>query len=397
MVQRELPLSKLLGERSSAFLFGARGVGKTNAALTWIAALKQKRRQVHEVNLLQTDAFERYLKEPRLFREEIEFQLKSTEFLTVFVDEIQKLPKLLDEVHGLLESRKARVRFLLTGSSSRKLKRDGANLLAGRAMTLRMHPLTSREWEAPLGSILRLGSLPGMVIANESPEMGLRSYVSTYLREEIQQEAQIRRLDAFARFLEVAAQYHTKVINASDMGRAAGVSSHTISTYFEILQDTLLGFTVPGWNASVRKQLRITPKFYFFDNGVANALRGEVSVAVREGTSRFGELFEAWLVQEMFRLNDYRSLDLKFSYWRTNTQVEVDIIVSRGLGQPLAAIEIKSSTAPQAKEVVGLSRFAEDYPKVPRYCFCRTPKPFKKDGVEFLPWTQGLKVVEFLS
>jgi predicted AAA+ superfamily ATPase len=393
MLKRELNISKLRGSKSSAFLFGARGVGKTHLAAAWIAALKKSGAAVQEINLLHTDTFERYLKHPALFREELELHLKRGAALTVFVDEIQKLPALLDEVHALLETHKSKVRFLLTGSSARKLKRDRANLLAGRALTLRLHPLTCREVELPLKTLLRLGSLPGMVVDNESPEMSLRSYVSTYLREEIQQEAQVRRLDAFARFLEIAAQYHGKIVNASEIAKAAGVSSNTIATYFDILQDTLLGWMIPGWNASVKKQLRTTPKFYLFDNGVANALRGELGIEMRESSSRFGDLFEAMVIQEMRRLNDYLAMDLKFSYWRTNAGLEVDIIISRGMGRPLAAIEIKSASAPDSTDVSALRSFHDEYPGVPRFCYCRTPRAFKRDGIHFMPWQEGLALL----
>lgn len=198
--------------------------------------------------------------------------------LMVFVDEIQKVPALLDEIHSLYQTYRKTVRFLLSGSSARKLKRVGANLLAGRALTLRLHPLIEDEFSQTTAQNSRLGSLPGIVIDNEAPEQALRSYVSTYLKEEIQQEALVRKVEAFARFLEVAGQYHGEIINASNISKYAGVSSQTIADYLSILEDTLIAFRLPGWHASATKQLRVTPKLYLFDNGVATALRSEIFV-----------------------------------------------------------------------------------------------------------------------
>lgn len=366
-------------------LFGARGVGKTRLCKEYLQDQRSQNLRTLEYDLLHSETYERLLKQPHVFRLEVEAAVKKGN-LTVFIDEIQKVPALLDEVHSLIESFPKRVRFLLTGSSARKLKRADANLLAGRALALRLHPLTYEEFAQPIFQTTRLGTLPGVVIDNEAPEQTLRSYVSTYLKEEIQQESIVRKIDGFARFLEVAAQFHGEMMNASAIAKFAGVSSNTIADYFQILEDTLLGWRLPGWSASAVKQLRTTPKFYLFDNGVANALRGELNVRVIESSARFGKLFEALVIQELFRANDYRQLDFKFSYWRTNNDIEVDVIISRGAGKPIAALEIKSGQTPDKKEVIGLSRFAEDYPNVPLYCICRAPKPFERNGIEFVPF-----------
>ena len=392
MVKRTLNLSKILGNKSSALLFGARGVGKTALSLSFIQELREAQHSVLIYDLLHSDTYERYLKEPHLLRLEVAAAIKPNQMLLVLIDEVQKVPALLDEVHSLIETHKAKVRFLLSGSSARKLKRSGANLLAGRALNLHLHPLSSEELDIDLLRSLRLGSLPGIILDNDAPEMSLRSYVSTYLKEEIQQEAHVRRIDAFARFLEVAAQFHGEQINASTIAKSAGVSSQTIGEYFTILEDTLLGWRLQGWSASTYKQLRTTPKFYFFDNGVANALRGELGINLTERSGRFGKLFEAWVLQEMIRYNSYHNLDLKFSYWRTNSGIEIDVIVSRGAGHPIAAIEIKSTTSPEAKELVGLNRFHQDYPSAKRLCFCRTPRTFvDQSGVTFMNWREGIK------
>ncbi|NDC39431.1 MAG: ATP-binding protein, partial [Proteobacteria bacterium] len=379
-------LSKSLGKKTSALLFGARGVGKTRLCTEYLNNLEDSGGSVLRYDLLQNDMYQRFLKRPELFREEVEAYIRTTRSAVVFVDEVQKVPAILDEVHSLYEQFPGRVRFLLSGSSARKLRRVGANLLAGRAITLRLHPLLHSEFPQRTADNAQLGSLPGIVIENERPQDSLRSYVATYLKEEIQQEALVRKVDAFAKFLEVAGQYHGEILNASSLAAYAGVSSQTVAEYIDILEDTLLAWRLPGWHTSRTKQLRISPKLILFDNGVASALRGELGIETVESSSRYGKMFEARVIQECFRINDYETRDLKFSYWRTNNHMEVDLIVSRAAGRPLAAIEIKSSKAPEEKHVSGLKRFAQDYPTVPQFCVCQSPRPFKLGAIEVVPF-----------
>ena len=389
MLIRKLNLPNELGTNSSCLLFGARGVGKSQLCREFLATVQsEKIWTVHTYDLLHSDTFERFLKRPQMFRLEVEEQLKQSKALFVFVDEVQKIPELLNEAHSLYETYRGKVRFLLTGSSARKLRKSGVNLLAGRALNLKLHPFIISELVQPLPRQLRLGSLPGVIIDNEFPEQTLRTYVSSYLKEEIQQEALVRKLDSFARFLEVAVQYHGSVINATTIADYAGVTSQTIADYISILEDTLIAFQVHGWSASSTKQLRTTPKLYFFDNGVANALRGELSVEMVESSSRFGTFFEAFVIQECIRWNDYNHLDLKFSYWRTNNDIEVELIISRGAGRPLAAIEIKSTKHPEAKHLGGLMRFAEDYPNAKLYCISGAEHPYSLEGVQIVPYKQ---------
>lgn len=401
MLKRTLDLKALMGTKSSAFLLGARGVGKTQLA----KAFTHTQKHLLSYDLLKFSEFNRYLKNPSLLTKEIEEAISEkradrrvNDILFVWIDEIQKVPLLLDEIHSLIENNKGRLRFLLTGSSARKLKRVGANLLAGRALSLKLHPFTHQEIDFDRHDILRLGSLPGVIIDEESPELKLKSYVDTYLKEEIFAEALVRRVDAFSRFLEIAGQVHGEPINAHEIGKAAGVSGNTVKEYFQILEDTLIGWKLPGWNASVRKQLRTTPKFFFFDNGVANALRGELRIELREGSSRYGKLFEAWIVQELFRINDYWQLDLKFSYWQTNIGTEVDIIVSRGAGPPLIAIEIKSAEDPDPTKLHGLLAFGEEHPDAKLFCFCRSQKAYKigssTRSIRVMPWQRMFEILK---
>lgn len=385
MIHRQFDLGKALGRHRSAFLFGPRGVGKT-----WLCRdFLRKQKLSFEVDLLRHDLYVRYLKEPGAFRAEVEGALNPRGVLTVFVDEVQRLPDLLNEVHSLLESVPGRVRFLLTGSSARKLKRGGANLLAGRALVLHLHPLTSMEGAGDLARTLRFGSLPG-IYNDDAPGPRLKSYVEVYLKEEIQQEALVRKVESYVRFLDVAAQMNGEPLNFSAIARDIGVDTKTAQEYVSILTDTLVAFRVEAWSWSVRKRLRHSPKIYFFDCGVLNAIRGELNSALRPSTFAYGKQFETYVVQEMHRLNDYANGDYRFFYWRTNIGTEVDLVLSKGPSAQPIALEIKSSSSPGPRDVVGLKAFATENLGSRLICLCQTPRFFRRDGVEFYPWKEGL-------
>ena len=386
MVDRLLSLTEILPGNQSCFLFGPRGVGKTRLVEEFL----EGKLTSWSVNLLEEDMYHRYVGHPSLIRHEVEDRLQAMKGkasrLTVFIDEVQRLPNLLNEVHALIERHRDRVRFILTGSSARKLRRGGANLLAGRAWTLHLHPLTHRESVGSLARALHYGTLPGIYLADSSPERALRAYVQTYLKEEILQESILRRVDAFVRFMDVAGQMNGEPANFTKIGRDCGVSTKTVQDYYSILVDTLVAFRLDGWAHSVRKQLRQQPKFYWFDCGVLNAIRGELGAAPVEGSSRFGNLFESWVIQEIIRLNDYAESDYRLHYWRTNTGMEVDVVLSRDATHPLRAIEIKSGAAPVLADVSGLVSFQSENPKTPLWCICRTPHTYSIGPVQFLPW-----------
>ena len=383
MIPRSLDLAAQLKFAQSAFLFGPRGTGKSLLSAKY---LEQSPNSL-AIDLLRSNDYLRYLREPWLLRQEIEARLDSP--LVVLLDEVQRVPLLLDEVHSAIEAFPDRVSFLLTGSSSRKLKRQHSNMLAGRARRLHLHPFSRTEFDIPLSQALHQGTLPLLQSRQIDPDERLSAYVETYLKEEVMQEALVRRADVFSRFLELAAQMNGEPINFTKIARSAGVSLKTAQEYFQILVDTMLVTRVDGWSESVQKQLLQAPKFYFFDCGVLNALTGELASPLRESSFRYGRLFETWVVQELNRANDYGFLKLRFNHWRTSTGQEVDLIVSRTYQRPLAAIEIKSSSSPNHSDMPGIQAFASDYPQVPAYCLCTTPRPYALTGVSVLPWTEG--------
>jgi predicted AAA+ superfamily ATPase len=371
MIDRYLQIAKFIDRKQSIFLFGPRGAGKTKL-IEMVLPINGI-----FIQLLESEYFHRYLSNPALFSQEIKtrmVELPSKAALLVAVDEIQKLPSLLDEIHSLIEIFKGRLSFVLTGSSLRKLKRSGANLLAARALTTYLHPLSILETELKLDQVLKIGSLPGVYLDPEFAKHRLRSYIGTYLQEEIQEESLVRKIDRFSRFLDLAGQLNGEPINFSKLGRTLKTTSNTVQEYFSILEDTLLCHRLDGWSESVKKQLLQAPKYYWFDCGVLNALNGELDTELKPSSYRYGRLFETYLVQEMIRHNDYLERGFRFFYWRDKNGAEVDLIVTRSSSKPLAAIEFKSSSAPNEEDCKGLLIFREDYPKVPCYCFSKSPK-----------------------
>ena len=393
MYERKLNLSKLLKEKKSAFLFGPRGVGKTVLAQNYLA----QARHTENIDLLSLDTCRRYIAEPGLFRLEMEQRLRDIpvkEALIVLIDEVQKLPGLLDEVHYLIESYKGRVQFLLTGSSARKLKRSGANLLAGRAWTLKLHPLSTQEVVPDLRKALTIGTLPGIYQEiRSSARRSLKAYVETYLKEEVMQELLIRKIDHFIRLLDIAGQVNGDPVNYTAIARDSGVSVKTAQEYFDILVDTLIAFRIDGWSYSIRKQLRQSPKFYFFDCGVLNAIRGELQIELKSGSYRFGKLFETFVVNELIRANDYNETGYRFYYWRTSTGLEVDLVLTRGPQDAPKAVEIKSQSSPSKSDLKGLSAFASENKAADLFCLCQTPRPYSLGPIQVLPWQHGIEAL----
>jgi predicted AAA+ superfamily ATPase len=342
-------------------------------------------------NLLEPDTEDRLARDPRALEREVLALPPATSH--VVVDEVQKLPRLLDVVHNLMETHRVPQRFILTGSSARKLKAGGANLLAGRAVLRHLFPLQRRElgdvYEEDLA--LRFGGLPAIWNASTDAERGdfLRAYAHGYLREEIQAEQVVRNLDPFRRFLEVAAQNSGKILNHARIAREVGSDPKTIQAWYAVLEDTLLGFHVDGYHPSIRKQLRQAPKFYLFDTGVIRALSRMLQVPPTPGTSYFGDLFENQVVSELFARNAYNQLDWQFTYLLTKAGREVDLVIQRP-GRPLALVEIKSTDRVREDHAAALQAFLPDFPGADAFLLSRDPQPQRMGQVLALPWQEGL-------
>lgn len=384
MISRSFKPIELLNKKASVFLFGPRGTGKT----ALIGQAFQHVTNALRIDLLQGRDYQRYLTAPHKLGDELRQRLhNSTETLVVAIDEVQKIPALLDEVHSLIEEFKGKILFLLSGSSARKLRRGGANLLAGRAISCYLHPLHISELQLNLNKSLQFGTLPAIYLGpDELAVPTLESYVSTYLREEVQQESLVRAIDQFSRFLEFAGQLNGEPVNFSKLGKQVGIAGKTAHEYFSILVDTLIVIQLPGWSESVKKQLLAAPKYYFFDTGVLNTINGYLRVDLRESSFLYGRLFETFVISQLSATNDYQSLGYKFFYWRDKNGREVDLVLARNVTKPLAAIEIKSAASPTAQDCPGFMPFAEDYPEIPQICVCTTPRAYRDGHVLFLPW-----------
>lgn len=382
MVKRILQLSN----ENSFFLFGARGTGKSTL-LSTLPFLKQ----AHKIDLLKPSVEDAYRLDPELLEKEA---LALPPGSWVLIDEVQKIPRLLDSVHSLIESHK--IKFAMTGSSSRKLKRAGANLMAGRAFTYHLYPFSELELgkKFSLESALRWGSLPQVtnLDSDSNKRKYLDSYVYTYLKEEIQIEQLVRNIDPFRLFLPIAAQMNGEIINYSNISKDTGVSYKTVETYFQILQETLLGFLLLPYSKSVRKVQKQSPKFYFIDQGIKRALEKKLSLPVSPGTSEYGNAFESWFISECQMRNDYLQKDYQFSYLRTKDDVEIDLVIQKPNGQEVL-VEIKSTDKILDKHLRSLKGFENDFPKAELICVANIKQEQKVGRIRILPWQKAFRVL----
>lgn len=354
-----------LPQKKSAFLWGPRKVGKTY----WI---RHHLKNATVIDLLKTDVFSQYASRPSLLRER--FQNHSA---LIVIDEVQKIPPLLDEVHWLIENKG--LSFLLTGSSARKLRRGHANLLGGRAWRRTMVPLSVFEVDGfDLEQIMISGLLPPHYLS-ENPIEDLRAYVADYLKEEIAAEAIRQNIPAFRDFLRIAAITNSELLNYANVAREAGVSPRTVRTYFDILEDTYLGFRIPPWKSSKKRRMILTEKFYFFDVGVANYLAGRQP---RPGSAEFGKAFEHYILMELRAYQAYKKPDLPISFWRTSTGQEIDFI----LGEKNVVLEVKGSARVHEFDLRSIFALLEDGPVRKAVVVCLEEEPRIVSGIEILPW-----------
>ena len=355
-----------LPKNKSAFLWGPRKVGKSY----WI---RHELPAAEIIDLLKTDVFSEYVSRPSLLRE----RYSSHKGLLV-IDEVQKIPRLLDEVHWLIEN--AGISFLLTGSSARKLRHGHANLLGGRAWRRTMSPLSYMETSGfDLEKVMLSGLLPPHFLSPD-PTEDLRSYVADYLKEEIISEALTQNIPAFSEFLRVAAITSSELINYVNIARESGVSHKTVRTYFDILEDTYLGFRLAPWKRSKNRRMILTEKFYLFDVGVTNYLARRKP---NPGTPEFGKSFEQYILMELKAYQAYKNPELPITFWRTSTGREVDFI----LGEKDLAIEVKGSSRVHEGDTASLCALLEDGPVKKRVIVCLEKQPrIFGGGIEVLPW-----------
>jgi predicted AAA+ superfamily ATPase len=356
----------------SCFLWGPRQSGKSTL-------LKQLYPKSPYYDLLLSDEFERLNRRPSLLREEL---LANIPGAPVIIDEVQKIPQLLDEIQWLMVNHN--IQFILCGSSARKLKRGSGNLLGGRALRYELFPLVSREIpEFDLTRALNRGLLPRHYVTSKSGLMA-RSYVGDYLKEEIAAEALTRNVPGFARFLEAAAFSNGEVVNFTNIARECGVSSPTVKEYFQILVDTLIARYVPAFQKKPKRRVIQAPKFYLFDVGIANALlkRGPVVV----GNEVFGRAFEHFIFQEITAHRHYSRVEYPVSYWRTASGFEVDFI----LGDRDVALEVKGTAEVQAQHLRGLRAFREEYKPKKAIIVSLDARPREVGGIMILPWKKFL-------
>ena len=328
------------------FLFGGRQVGKSTL-------LKERFPKAVYIDLLNSELRNRYRQHPEEFRESL---LRHAPETLVIVDEIQKVPDLLDEVHWLMVNKG--LFFILSGSSARKLKKSGANNLGGRAIPETLFPLVSAEIpDFDLGRAIQNGMIPRhYMVANARNR--LKSYIELYLKEEIIEEAAVQKVDDFIRFLEVAAISNGEMLNYENVATDCGVSANTVKAYYQILCDTLLGFEVPAYRKVIKRKLSKSSRFYFFDVGIANYLTGRHHLAPK--TPEYGHAFEHLVMQEIVAYLGYKGIEEKLTYWHTYDDIEVDAVI----GDARVAIEIKSADSIQTNHKKGLVEFAKEHPSV---------------------------------
>ncbi|MGE0074698.1 MAG: ATP-binding protein [Sphaerochaetaceae bacterium] len=378
-IKRTLKLKEKL-EKKSQFLLGPRMTGKTSyirnelqdmVSLSW--------------NLLDGRLRMRAISDPGLLKEEVE--ALDLHDCVVVIDEIQKAPQLLEEVHLLIEERN--IRFLLTGSSARKLRSGGVNLLGGRAGHITMHPFVYPEIQGTgysLERIFKSGLLPS-AYCSENPDESLGDYVDLYLNEEIQADGVTRKLPQFSRFLEVAALSNTEILNFTNIASDVGVSRQAVTGWYQVLVDTLIGYELVSFTKGIKRKTFGMPKFYFFDLGVARALQNATVPTTTQ--SEYGKFFEHYMFMELRSYLDYIQSKEVLSYWRTTSGFEVDFL----LGEKVA-VETKTTKKADTRDFTGLKAFMEENICQRHILVCCEERPRKlENGIEVMPWRYFLELL----
>ena len=356
----------------SYFLFGPRGTGKSSL-------IELIHPSVPVIDLLEAETYNQLLANPQRLGDLLPKNHKGW----VVIDEVQKVPALLDEVHRLIEKRK--LKFAITGSSARKLKRQGVNLLAGRALTHRLYPLTACELgkDFNVKKSLIHGHLP-KVYSSSDPSRFLKSYIQTYLKEEVQQEGLTRNVAAFARFLEAASFSQAQLLSVSAVSRECAVHRKVVEEYFSILRDLLLSYELPVFTKKAKRKMTAHQKFFFFDVGVYRAIRPAGPLDSTQDID--GPALETLVLQELIAHNEYRAWDYEFYHWRAQSQREVDFVMYGKRG--FHAIEVKRTATIREADLRGLAEFAKDYPAAKLWIVYGGTKRMLIKGIEYVPASQ---------
>ena len=362
-------------ENESIFLWGARQTGKS----TLLQLLFPNTRYI---DLLKSDEFERYNRRASLLREELSL-LQENEL--IIIDEIQKIPELLDEVQWLMTNKNHR--FILSGSSARKLRRSGVNLLGGRAIRKHLYPFVSAEIpDFDLIKACNNGMMPRHYLVDDAGKR-IHAYVGDYLQQEIKAEALTRNLKTFSRFMEIAALSNGEVVNYNNIASECGVSAPTVKEYFSILEETLIGYTIPAFTKNVKRRVIQSPKFYYFDVGIVNFLLRRRSLL--PGSAEFGHAFEHLIMQELIAYIGYSESQHSLSYWRTTSGYEVDAVI----GNANVAIEIKSTEEVHSHHTRGLKAFSEEFPNSRLIIVSMHKYPRRMNEIDVIPAQHFLKML----
>ena len=363
--------------KNNYFLFGPRGTGKS----TW---LEQKYAEAAWIDLLNPESERLYLARPERLEE---FVRANKRRAPVIIDEIQHVPQLLSVVHRLIEQDKS-LRFVLTGSSARKLRQSGVDLLGGRAILTSMYPFMASEMGKlfELDESLRLGMVPLVRMAQE-PDIILRGYIDLYIQQEVKAEGMVRRLDDFNRFLEIMSFSYGQLLNVAAVARECAASRNTVESYISILEDLLLGIRLPIFTRRAKRATVAHSKFYYFDCGVFRALRPKGPLDPREEI--IGPALEGLVFQHLRAWIDYRKADMRLYYWRTQAGTEVDFIIYGSEG--LYAIEVKNSRSIHPQDLRGLTNFRQDYPESSALLLYRGDQIFERGGILVVPVDRFLK------
>lgn len=373
MVQRILDSTFFSDE--NMFLFGARQTGKTSLLL-------EKFPEAKFYDLLESNTYERLQRNPSLLRQDLEMCAEGT---LVIIDEVQLIPALLNEIQWLIVRKN--LHFIMSGSSARKLRRSGANMLGGRATLNLLYPFVSAELpDFDLVKAVNQGMLPRHYLARGDKYWSMiQAYVSVYLKEEIKAESLVRNLSTFNRFLETAALTDGEMVNYNNIAQDCGIDAKTVKEYFAILEETLIGYMIPAFSKTVKRKLRQSPKFYYFDVAIPNYLLSRRNL--KPGSADFGHAFEHLVIQEIIAYLGYHKIENALSYWHTYNDYEVDAV----LGDAKVAIEIKSNDEVQSRHLRGLKAFSEEHPEARLIVVSLDTNPRFLNGVEIWPAKQFLE------